>query len=828
MAIYAKFNERAQRVLSVAQKEAQAMRHPYVGTEHLLLALVAEARDDVPDLPESMTEEAVRSAIRIFIGQGTGLQAPLELTPRAKKLLESSVREAQRLGHPYVTSAHIWLALLGESEGVAARILTSPGCDREQLRKSVLRQMAGEPVRGASPSPADESADGGSRSALAEYGADLTRRAQQGELDPVVGREKEIERIVQILSRRTKNNPVLIGEPGVGKTAVAEGLAQRMIAGAIPETLIGKRLISLDVGALVAGTKFRGEFEERLKNLMREISAAGDVILFIDELQNIIGAGKGEGAMDAANILKPALSRGELQCIGATTRDEYRKNIEKDAALSRRFQPVTVDEPTQDESFEILRGLRDKYEAHHRVRITDEALRAAVTLSARYITDRYLPDKAVDLMDEAASRVRIAAFTAPPDLKAQEEQLACISREKQEAIDHQDYERAARLRDSEHAVRDEIADKRAEWEKSKLSGQSVVTEEDIAQVVSAWTGVPVQRMTEGESERLLHLEDILHQRVIGQDEAISAVSRAIRRARAGLQDPRRPIGSFIFLGPTGVGKTELCRALGEAMFGDENALIRLDMSEYMEKHTVSRMVGAPPGYVGFEEGGQLTEAVRRKPYSVVLFDEIEKAHPDVFNMLLQILDDGRLTDSNGRVVNFSNCVIVMTSNAGAHAINDGRVMGFGGDGSPADYASMKNRVMEAVKQVFRPEFINRVDELVVFHALTQEEILQIADLMLRQMQKRLSGMGITLSYDAEVTRLLAEAGYDEKFGARPLRRAIQRQVEDALSEEIISGRLKLGDSVQATVEDGKLKLHRLPPEPALTGARLPEAPVAEE
>ncbi len=828
MAIYAKFNERAQRVLSVAQKEAQAMRHPYVGTEHLLLALVAEARDDVPDLPESMTEEAVRSAIRIFIGQGTGLQAPLELTPRAKKLLESSVREAQRLGHPYVTSAHIWLALLGESEGVAARILTSPGCDREQLRKSVLRQMAGEPVRGASPSSADESAEGGSRSALAEYGTDLTRRAQQGELDPVVGREKEIERIVQILSRRTKNNPVLIGEPGVGKTAVAEGLAQRMIAGAIPETLIGKRLISLDVGALVAGTKFRGEFEERLKNLMREISAAGDVILFIDELQNIIGAGKGEGAMDAANILKPALSRGELQCIGATTRDEYRKNIEKDAALSRRFQPVTVDEPTQDESFEILRGLRDKYEAHHRVRITDEALRAAVTLSARYITDRYLPDKAVDLMDEAASRVRIAAFTAPPDLKAQEEQLACISREKQEAIDHQDYERAARLRDSEHAVRDEIADKRAEWEKSKLSGQSVVTEEDIAQVVSAWTGVPVQRMTEGESERLLHLEDILHQRVIGQDEAISAVSRAIRRARAGLQDPHRPIGSFIFLGPTGVGKTELCRALGEAMFGDENALIRLDMSEYMEKHTVSRMVGAPPGYVGFEEGGQLTEAVRRKPYSVVLFDEIEKAHPDVFNMLLQILDDGRLTDNNGRVVNFSNCVIVMTSNAGAHAINDGRVMGFGGDGSPADYAGMKNRVMEAVKQVFRPEFINRVDELVVFHALTQEEILQIADLMLRQMQKRLSGMGITLSYDAAVTRLLAEAGYDEKFGARPLRRAIQRQVEDALSEEIISGRLKLGDSVQATVEDGKLKLHRLPPEPALTGARLPEEPVAEE
>ncbi len=828
MAIYAKFNERAQRILSVAQKEAQAMRNPYVGTEHLLLALVSEARDDVPDLPESMSEEAVRSAIRIFIGQGTGLQTPLEFTPRAKKLLESSMREAQRLGHPYVTSAHIWLALLSESEGVASRILNSPGCDREQLRKSVLRRISGEPVHAES-APSDGSfASSDDGSALCAYGTDLTRRARQGELDPVIGRDKEIERIIQILSRRTKNNPILIGEPGVGKTAVAEGLAQRMIAGTIPETIAGKRLISLDVGALVAGTKFRGEFEERLKNLMQEIRTAGDVIVFIDELQNIIGAGKGEGAMDAANILKPALSRGELQCIGATTRDDYRKSIEKDAALSRRFQPVSVDEPTQAESVEILRGLRDKYEAHHRVHITDAAIQAAVTLSARYINDRYLPDKAVDLMDEAASRVRIAAFTPPPDLKVQEDHLASVTREKQEAIDHQDYERAADLRDNEHQIRTEIADARAEWEQLKLSHQSTVTEEDIAQVVSAWTGVPVQRMTEGESERLMHLEDILHQRVIGQNEAISAVSRAIRRARAGLQDPRRPIGSFIFLGPTGVGKTELCRALGEAMFGDESALIRLDMSEYMEKHTVSRMVGAPPGYVGFEEGGQLTEGVRRKPYSVVLFDEIEKAHPDVFNMLLQILDDGRLTDNNGRVVNFSNCVIVMTSNAGAHAINDGRVVGFGSNGTPSDYSGMKERVMDAVKQVFRPEFINRVDELVVFHALTHAEILQIADLMLHQMQKRLSGMGITLSYDAEAARLLAEAGYDEKFGARPLRRAIQRQVEDALSEEIISGHLKLGDSVQATVEDQKLKLRRLSPESADAETCLSAEPITEK
>ena len=804
MAIYAKFNERAQRVLSVAQREAQAMRHPYVGTEHMLLALVVEARDDVPDLPENLTEDAVRSAIRIFIGQGTGLQKPVELTPRAKKLLENSVREAQRLGHPYVTSAHLWLALLSESEGVAARILTTPGCDREQLRRSVLGQILRDQGR-KQPENEEKQPD---NSALGSFGTDLTARAQQGELDPVIGRETEIERIVQILSRRTKNNPVLIGEPGVGKTAVAEGLAQRIIAGNIPETLTGKRLISLDVGALVAGTKFRGEFEERLKNLMQEVAQAGDVILFIDELQNIIGAGKGEGAMDAANILKPALARGDLQCIGATALDEYRKNIEKDAALSRRFQPVMVEEPSLEEAVQILRGLRDKYEAHHKVHITDEALQAAVTLGDRYISDRFLPDKAVDLMDEAASRVRIHAFTAPPDLKEQQQRLDCILREKQEAIDHQEYERAARLRDSEHQVRSEIEEKRAEWEESKLSGRDVVTEEDIAQVVAAWTGIPVKKMTEDESERLMHLEEILHARVIGQDEAISAVSRAIRRARAGLKDPKRPIGSFIFLGPTGVGKTELCRALGEAMFGDENSLIRLDMSEYMEKHTVSRMVGAPPGYVGYEEGGQLTEAVRRKPYSVVLFDEIEKAHPDVFNMLLQILDDGRLTDNNGRVVSFRNCVLVMTSNAGAHAINEGRVMGFGGQAVSSQYDEMKNRVMEELKRVFRPEFLNRVDETVVFHALTQEEIHQIAALMLNQMKERLLGLGVTLEYDDAVVDLLAQAGFDEKFGARPLRRAIQRRVEDALSEEIIAGRLKLGDRVRASATAGELTFQK--------------------
>ena len=800
MAISAKFNERAREVLSVAQREAQMMRHPFVGTEHMLLALVCVARDDVPALPDNLTEDAIRSAIRIYIGQGTGLQNPMEMTPRAKKLLENSVREAQRLGHPYVTSAHLWLALLGESEGVAARILTSPGCDREQLRRSVLEHIQKDQGKMRRAQDSKEEED----SALAAYCTDLTARAQAGELDPVVGREKEIERIVQILSRRTKNNPVLIGEPGVGKTAVAEALAQRIIAGNIPETLVGKRLISLDVGSLVAGTKFRGEFEERLKNLIEEIVTAGDVILFIDELQNIIGAGKGEGAMDAANILKPALSRGELQCIGATTLDDYRKNIEKDAALSRRFQPVTVVEPTPEEAVQILRGLRDKYEAHHKVRITDEALQAAVMLSDRYISDRFLPDKAVDLMDEAASRVRIHAYTAPPDLKEQQARLDDILREKQEAIDHQEYERAARLRDSEHLIRSEIEEKRSEWEKMKLSGRDVVTEEDIAEVVSAWTGIPVQKMTEGESERLLKLEDILHERVIGQEEAISAVSRAIRRARAGLQDPKRPIGSFIFLGPTGVGKTELCRALGEAMFGDENALIRLDMSEYMEKHTVSRMVGAPPGYIGYEEGGQLTEAVRRKPYSVVLFDEIEKAHPDVFNMLLQILDDGRLTDSNGRVVSFRNCVIVMTSNAGAHAINEGRVLGFGGGDVSNHYEGMRTRVMEELKRVFRPEFLNRLDEIVVFHALSEKEIHKIAALMLGQMNGRLKQLGVIMEYNDDVVKLLAESGYDEKLGARPLRRAIQRRVEDALSEALIAGKLKLGDSVKAEVRDGEL------------------------
>ncbi|MBQ8555119.1 MAG: ATP-dependent Clp protease ATP-binding subunit, partial [Clostridia bacterium] len=644
------------------------------------------------------------------------------------------------------------------------------------------------------------------QSPLEPYGRDLTKCAEKDELDPVIGRDVEIQRLVQILIRRTKNNPVLIGEPGVGKSAVVEGLAQRIVSGNVPDMLMGKRVVSLDIGSMVAGSKYRGEFEERLKNTLTEIRKSGDVLLFIDEMHTIVGAGSAEGSLDAANILKPALARGELQCIGATTLDEYRKHIEKDAALERRFQPVHVGEPTDDETLAILHGLRERYEKHHAVHITDEALEAAVTLADRYIADRYLPDKAIDLMDEACSRVRIAAFTAPPDVRAQEKELESVLAEKKTAIDHQDYETAARLRDQERCLRLEIEKKRENWNASQEKARDVVTEDDIAAIVSGWTGIPVTKMTQSEIDRLLHLEDVLHARVIGQEEAISAVARAIRRARAGLKDPKRPIGSFIFLGPTGVGKTELCRALGEAMFGDENAVIRVDMSEYMEKHNASRLVGSPPGYVGHEEGGQLTEAVRRKPYSVVLLDEVEKAHPDVFNILLQILEDGRLTDSTGRVVSFKNTIIVMTSNAGAHDIGSGRTMGFGAKAlaDATNYNAMKDAVMKAVKDVFRPEFINRVDELIVFHPLSEEDIRQIAGMMLGQVASRLNERAIHLTWADEVVEKLAKEGYDAKYGARPLRRLIQRTVEDTLSEELLQGRIALGDMVHLTVEDGKI------------------------
>ncbi len=815
MAIFGRFTERAQRALSAAQQAAAEMRQPYVGSEHLLLGLIREGDSMPPAIADKVSYDQVLSLLSQSEGESelVGGAPRFEMTPRMKKLLELSVLESRRLGQNYVSAEHFWLAILREGEGVAASILRQLGVDFSRAREELIQQirMDGAPAGQPDGSPDSGRKSGRGRSATAtleQYSRDLTAAARQEELDPVIGRDTEIQRIIQILIRRTKNNPVLIGEPGVGKSAVVEGLAQRIVSGSIPEMLVGKRVVSLDIGSMVAGSKYRGEFEERLKNVMEEIRKAGNILLFIDEIHTIVGAGQAEGSLDAANILKPALARGELQCIGATTLSEYRKHIEKDAALERRFQPVMVGEPTAEEALAILHGLRDRYEAHHKVRITDEALSAAVALSDRYIADRFLPDKAIDLMDEAASRVRIQAFTAPPDVKAQEKQLESVQLEKKDAIDRQDYEKAAALRDQERCLRQEIELKRAAWKQTQTTAKDVVSEEDIAQIVSDWTGIPVRKMTEGEAERLMHLEDTLHKRVIGQEEAISAVSRAIRRARAGLKDPKRPIGSFIFLGPTGVGKTELCRALGEAMFGDEDAVIRIDMSEYMEKHTTSRLVGSPPGYVGYEEGGQLTEAVRRKPYAVVLLDEVEKAHPDVFNILLQILEDGRLTDNTGRVVSFKNTIIVMTSNAGAHTIDTGRALGFGANTMTdvRGYEAMKDAVMKEVRDLFRPEFINRVDELIVFHALTEDNIRAIAAMMLRQVAARLSERNVHLTWGDDVVAELARQGYDAKYGARPLRRVIQRTVEDALSEELLAGHIALGDQVRLGVQDGKITI----------------------
>ena len=804
MPYFAKFTERGQRALQAAQREAAQLGRAYVGTEHLLLGVLTDP-GAARDVLGGITLEAARNEIIQILGRGED-DAPVKVmvyTPRTKKVLEQSVREAQELKQKYVGVEHLLLALMREREGVAAHVLIKMGLDLNKARESLLRMIGGGQE---SPAPAEKNASDKETPTLDQFARDLTQAARAGELDPVIGRSREIERIVQILSRRTKNNPVLIGEPGVGKSAIVEGLAQLIIEGNIPEILRNKRVVSLDLASMLAGAKYRGEFEERLKNAMGEIRKAGNVILFIDELHTIVGAGASEGAIDAANILKPMLARGEIQCVGATTLNEYHKHIEKDSALERRFQPVNVGEPTREESVEILMGLRDRYEAHHRVQITDEAIRAAVNLSDRYISDRFLPDKAIDLIDEAASRVRIKAFTAPPDMKEQEAKLEALNKETEEAVAHEDFEKAARLRDEKKQLNNEMTERRRDWEQRRNAKIEIVGQDEVAQIVSAWTGIPVTRMTEDEAARLVNLEEILHARVVGQEEAVKAVSRAVRRARAGLKDPNRPIGSFIFLGPTGVGKTELCKALGEALFGDEDSLIRIDMSEYMEKYSVSRLIGSPPGYVGYEEGGQLTEKVRRKPYAVILLDEVEKAHPDVFNILLQILEDGRLTDGQGRVVDFKNTVIVMTSNAGAHELKRQRSLGFGSsENTEKAYDTMRENIMEEVKRTFRPEFLNRVDEIIVFHALEQSEIDQIARLMMRSVEKRLAERGIRLTVDEDALKLISAAGYDLQYGARPLRRAIQRIVEDALSEEILMGHIRLGDEVRGVNRDGELK-----------------------
>ncbi len=801
--MFGRFTERAQRVIVLSQEEARRLGHNVVGTEHLLLGLVAEGHGVAARvLQELGALDKIRSEVERVIGRGEGITlGQIGFTPRAKRVLELAFDEARQLGHPYIGTEHILLGLIREGEGVAAQVLRNLGADLEQVRRQVLTQLG----EGSAPA-----AVGKARSrktpTLDQFGRDLTEMAREGKLDPVIGREKEIQRVIQVLSRRTKNNPCLIGEPGVGKTAIAEGLAQKIVAGDVPETLANKRVVTLDLGALVAGSKFRGEFEERLKKVMEEIRASGDVILFIDEMHTIIGAGAAEGAIDASNILKPALARGELQAIGATTIDEYRKYVERDAALERRFQPVMVDEPTVEESIAILEGLRDRYEAHHRVKITDEAIEAAVKLSDRYVTDRFLPDKAIDLIDEAASKVRLAKLVTPPQLKELEAKIEEIRIEKESAIRNEEFEKAAALRDEEQKLREQLNNGREEWKNNRVRQEGIVTAEDIAEVVSSWTGIPVSKLAQEQMDRLLHLEEILHQRVVGQDEAISAISQAIRRAHAGLKDPKRPVGSFIFLGPTGVGKTELARALAEALFGDEDAMIRLDMSEYMERHTVSRLIGAPPGYVGYEEAGQLTEKVRRRPYSVVLFDEIEKAHPEVFNILLQVLEDGRLTDSKGRTVDFRNTVLIMTSNVGAHQIQrSGGSIGFRiEEDEESSYQDMKKLVTDELRKTFRPEFLNRIDEIIVFHALNKEHIKDIVEIMLKDLRKQLQDRGMSLTVSDAAKEILIDEGFDPDFGARPLRRAIQRLIETPLSEEILKGTFTEGDNIYVGAENGEL------------------------
>jgi len=796
--MYGRFTEKAEKAITHSQESAMQLGHNYVGTEHLLLGLVREGTGIAARVLQSqgVTEEKVIREIEELIGKGeqTGEQ-PLGFTPRTKRVLELSFKEARRMGQNYIGTEHLILGIMKEGESVAVRILIDLGVDPQKLISEISKMLT-EEAPGAAGEPKGHSANSNTPT-LNQFGRDLTEMAREGKFDPVIGRDNEIERVIQILSRRTKNNPCLIGEPGVGKTAIAEGLAQKIVEGNIPEILKDKRVVTLDLSSMVAGAKYRGEFEERLKKALEEIRKAGNVILFIDEMHTIIGAGAAEGAIDASNILKPSLARGEIQVIGATTLDEYRKHVEKDAALERRFQPITVGEPTVEEAIGILKGVRDKYEAHHRVKITDEAIVAAVKFSDRYITDRFLPDKAIDLIDEAGSKVRLKSFTAPPDLKKLEEQFDKLRKEKEDSIRSQEFEKAARIRDEEQKLKSELEKAKNDWYQKSQVKTDTVTEEHIAEVVASWTGIPVKKLAEEETERLMKMEDVLHQRVIGQEEAVKAVSKAIRRGRVGLKDPKRPVGSFIFLGPTGVGKTELCKALAEALFGEENSIVRIDMSEYMEKHSVSRLVGSPPGYVGYDEGGQLTEKVRRKPYSVVLFDEVEKAHPDVFNILLQILEDGRLTDSQGRTVDFRNTVITMTSNVGARMITEPKRLGFTSpnEEKSKNYQNMKNNVMGELKNTFKPEFLNRVDEIIVFHPLEETHIKQIVRLMLDSLTKRIQSNDIKLEFSDKAIDYLANKGYDMIYGARPLRRAIQSDVEDKLAEEILEGKIKSGDSV---------------------------------
>ena len=804
---FEKFTDKARKVLVLAQDEARALHQPYVGTEHILLGLIQEKDGLAAQALERLgvAYDAVVKGIRevASIDEGADVSGHLSFTPRVKRVLENSLREAMQMGQSYISTEHLLLGIVRENEGTALDVLSRLGVKGDDIR-TALNDLVGQSPVYAGRNPF-EAAGTVSDSALKEFGTDLTQKARDGKLDPVIGRAGEIERVMQILSRRQKNNPLLIGEPGVGKTAVAEGLAQLIVSNQVPDILRGKRLLTLDVSALVAGSKYRGEFEDRLKKCIKEVKDAGDIILFIDEMHTLIGAGSAEGSIDAAAILKPPLSRGEIQVIGATTIDEYRKHLEKDSALERRFQPITVGEPNEEQALRIMEGLRDRYEAHHQVHFTDEALQAAVTLSDRYIQDRFLPDKAIDVMDEAGARMRIRNMTLPDELREMDDKLRQIRSDKDKAIAEQDFERAAKLRDQESAVKDERAAAEKKWAEDSQKSVHQVTAQDIADVVSMTTGVPVSNLTEAETEKLLRMEGVLHERVIGQEEAVTALSKAIRRSRAGLKDPKRPAGSFIFLGPSGVGKTELSKALAEFLFSSEDALISFDMSEYMEKHSVSRLVGSPPGYVGFDEGGQLTKAVRQRPYSVVLFDEIEKAHPDVFNILLQILEEGRLTDAQGRTVDFRNTVIIMTSNVGAREISAPTTLGFSPEGKAGlSDKEIKSRVMGEVKKLFRPEFLNRIDEIIVFKSLTQEQIVEIAKLMVADLRERLIAQNMTINLTDDAYKLIAKEGTDAAYGARPLRRAIQRLLEDPLSEELLEGKWTSGSVIQASVsEDGE-------------------------